>query len=129
MKQISLENLARTSAWHEAMALGQMDGGRFNLLLTDEAAATVPALMDFLIEIPSESLPVASIQLRSISNAAPATRSELTIAGIETICEACPWNMDWICQHPGCLPCKQRAAGGLKAIITQPGSHCPAGKW
>jgi hypothetical protein len=37
--------------------------------------------------------------------------------------------MEWICEHPGCRPCKQRVAGGLKTLIPSSYSHCAAGKW
>ena len=46
-----------------------------------------------------------------------------------SICKSCEWNIDWICQHSGCLPCKQSQAGGLKAIIDNPSSRCSTGKW
>ena len=47
----------------------------------------------------------------------------------ETICAGCEWNVNWICEHPGCQPCRQRLAGGLKRMITSPGSRCPESKW
>ena len=47
----------------------------------------------------------------------------------ETICGACPWNVDWICEHPGCKPCRQRKLGGLRIALDVPGFRCAAGKW
>jgi len=61
--------------------------------------------------------------------AGSAVRSEDQIAAIIAICSACQWQMEWICEHPGCRPCKQRVAGGLKTLIPSSYSHCAAGKW
>ena len=61
--------------------------------------------------------------------AGSAIRSEEQIAAIVYICSSCQWQIEWICEHPGCRPCKQRVAGGLKALIPSPYSRCSAGKW
>ena len=61
--------------------------------------------------------------------AGSAIRSEEQIAAIVYICSSCQWQIEWICEHPGCRPCKQRVAGGLKALIPSSYSHCAAGKW
>lgn len=57
-----------------------------------------------------------------------AIRTPEAAAKFEAVCAACQWNVDWICEHAGCRPCKQRAAGGLKAMILKANFHCPAGK-
>ena len=44
-------------------------------------------------------------------------------------CGDCPWNMDMICEHPDCLPCKQRENGGLWHKTAQSDETCPAGRW
>ena len=56
-------------------------------------------------------------------------RSNEQIAAIIAICSACQWQIEWICEHPGCRPCKQRVSGGLKALIPSSYSRCAAGKW
>ena len=61
--------------------------------------------------------------------AGSAIRSEEQIAAIVYICSSCQWQIEWICEHPGCRPCKQRVSGGLKALIPSPYSRCSAGKW
>ena len=64
--------------------------------------------------------------------AAPAptrTVPEDEVARRELICAACHWNQAWICEHPGCLPCKQRVAGGLRTMLKLAIYHCPAGKF
>ena len=61
--------------------------------------------------------------------AGSAIRSEKQIAAIVYICSSCQWQIEWICEHPGCRPCKQRVSGGLKALIPSPYSRCSAGKW
>lgn len=57
------------------------------------------------------------------------TRDSATVAVLEAICGACEWNIKWVCEHPGCQPCRQRQGGGLKALIGNPAYHCPAGRW
>jgi len=65
----------------------------------------------------------------------PATRlyikplDEATVTRRSMLCAVCPWNVDWICQHVGCLPCQQRRDGGLHGKIARPHETCPAGKW
>ena len=43
----------------------------------------------------------------------------------------CDFNVDGLCQHPGCRTCpgKQRNTGALEAFIAQPFSQCPINKW
>ena len=55
--------------------------------------------------------------------------AEATINRRAMICALCAWNVAWICEHSGCKPCGQRAAGGLPAKIERPHETCPAGKW
>jgi hypothetical protein len=47
----------------------------------------------------------------------------------ESVCTVCDKNVDWICEHVGCLPCKQRSAGGLKMCLRLATFHCPMGKF
>jgi hypothetical protein len=54
-------------------------------------------------------------------------RTEPEQARLQAICAACKWNVNWICEHPGCLPCQQRQSGGLKKMIVSPNFHCTAG--
>lgn len=43
----------------------------------------------------------------------------------------CDWNMEGICQHPGCKTCpgKQKNSGALLAFTEQPFAACAANKW
>ncbi len=52
-----------------------------------------------------------------------------TIAQRVSQCGSCKWNVEWICEHPGCRPCRQRKAGGLKSALQSPYFTCPAGKF
>ena len=47
------------------------------------------------------------------------------------VCSACQWNVNWICEHPGCRPCpaRQRAVGGLSALLPMRVFRCPIGKF
>ncbi len=56
-------------------------------------------------------------------------RSPKEVARIEAICATCKWNVDWICEHSGCRPCKQRVAGGLKLYLCMASFRCPARLW
>ena len=55
--------------------------------------------------------------------------SEEEIECRRRVCSLCGWNINGICEHPGCLPCKQRANGGLKWKTSQPQETCPDRKW
>ena len=59
----------------------------------------------------------------------PKPRTDKQIAAIEAVCAACKNNVDWICQHVGCRPCRQQRIGGLKTAIRNPYFQCPAGKF
>ena len=59
----------------------------------------------------------------------PESRTAEQIAALEEICAVCEWNVNWICEHSGCQPCKQRAAGGLKLYLRMASFICPAGKF
>jgi hypothetical protein len=45
------------------------------------------------------------------------------------ICATCVFNVNNICEHPACLPCKQRHSGGLTYKTSQPNETCPESKW
>lgn len=55
----------------------------------------------------------------------------LVIASRAEICAACEWNVDELCQHPGCRTCpgKQARSGKLAAMISTQNAKCPANKW
>ena len=55
--------------------------------------------------------------------------SSRLIAQRRAACDGCAWNMENICQHPGCLPCRDRANGGLAWKTSRLEETCPAGKW
>lgn len=57
---------------------------------------------------------------------APTEAIQRMIGVRELICGSCDWNVDWICEHSGCKPCRQRAAGGLKQALRNPRFQCPA---
>ncbi len=68
MKKISLENLAKSGCWHSAVPLGEMDGGRLNLFLSDDAAKAFPELAALLEEIPDSQNQSASLFLPAEPN-------------------------------------------------------------
>ena len=52
------------------------------------------------------------------------------ISGRIAACTPCAWNHDWICEHPGCLPCAQRKLPGrLKSMLERVEYQCPAGRF
>lgn len=59
----------------------------------------------------------------------PQQRPKLTLEQKTAICRDCEFNLVWICEHPGCRPCKQRRIGGLKIALDKPWFRCAAGKW
>jgi len=80
--------------------------------------------------VSAASPPVSSLATKSPHlSPVPALRSQEEAARIEAICAVCKWNIDWICEHPGCRPCRQRLAGGLKQMIGKPFFRCAAGLW
>jgi tellurite resistance-related uncharacterized protein len=121
MKRIDIETLRQLAvknptAWHQLISAGQLEPN-FKVLVIEESVESKI--------LNGQSLPV--IQLKS--EAKPKVRSPSEIAHIKAICADCSWNVNWICEHPGCKPCRQRRAGGLKRLILDDGTRCPAGKW
>jgi hypothetical protein len=117
MKRISIETLrelarANPTSWHRLIAAGKLEPG-LKVLVIDEAVEVKI--------LNGQSLPVIPIQNR--------VRSEAENIRLQAICLACPWNVNWICEHPGCQPCRQRRAGGLKRQLSDPAARCPAGRW
>ena len=109
----SLQDLAGTkpTAWHQLLEAGKLVEGNCYLLIDPEVEAKI-------------------LRGETISQmAAPVTRGQEEINLIQDICAGCPWNIDWLCEHPGCPVCQQRAAGGLKQKLTDLTFHCPAHKW
>ena len=120
MKKISIETLrelARTNptAWHQLIAAGRLESAPYFLAIDEAEEARI---------LNGQSLP-SQTQDPSRNS----LRSEAEISRLQAICLACPWNVNWICEHPGCKPCRQRRAGGLKGLISDPHARCPAGKW
>jgi len=68
-----------------------------------------------------------SASLRALPVALPAA----SVSARMTICEQCPWQLDWVCQHPGCDVCphKQKSSAPLKALLESPAFRCPAKKF
>jgi hypothetical protein len=68
---------------------------------------------------------------KPVSIPAAPPRSDAEVEVILKICADCLNNFDDACQHPGCKVCvgRQRKIGGLAAMIRQPGSRCPDGRW
>ena len=60
---------------------------------------------------------------------APKPDDEETQAKHLAVCAKCPWNKDNVCEHFGCLPCKQRKNGGLPWMVAQIGAKCPDKRW
>jgi len=121
VKRISIETLRELAvknptAWHQLISAGQLDPDLKVLVIEESVELKI---------LNGQSLPV--IQLKN--EAAPPVRTSSEIDNILTICSVCQWNIGWICEHPGCRPCRQRRAGGLKSLITDPNARCPAGKW
>jgi hypothetical protein len=48
-----------------------------------------------------------------------------------SICQSCPWQLDWVCEHPDCAVCphKQKSSAPLKALLESPAFRCPAKKF
>ena len=114
LDQKTLSDLAKNNStkWHHLVAAGHYDPSYMFLLIEDEDEARIMA---------GEILPSVAYQ--------PTTRPAAEIDNVQAICSTCQWNINWICEHPGCKPCRQRRAGGLKGLILDPTAHCPAGKW
>jgi hypothetical protein len=92
VKKISMENLRHaaekdSSLWHAALAAGQLDGGRMNLLFTDEVAATLGGLE--LVEVADE--PAGHIYVPASGSPAP----NRIAAGVA----ARPRLVAWISRH------------------------------
>lgn len=49
----------------------------------------------------------------------------------QEVCARCEWNIEELCQHPGCAKCagQQARTGRLLAFIKIPTSRCPIKKW
>jgi hypothetical protein len=108
MKVITHQQLwATPELWHRAMQTGTFNG----------VTVTVPD------DFPADPPPAPPRRLNLVMQ--PAADP----AAAEKVCAGCEWNIDWVCQHVGCQPCKQVKAGGLKAMLATPGYQCPAGKW
>jgi len=117
MKQIALETLREAAkqnptAWHQLIAAGTLDASHKYLTIDEAVESKI---------LNGQSMP--SLPLKTIF------RQEDEIARIQAICEECTWNVNWICEHPGCKPCRQRQSGGLKGLILDPRANCPAHKW
>ena len=95
--------------WHRAWAEGVSRNG-VDLEVSDDFPLTAPVYVPRLAGAIALAVPQEKVAER------------------ERVCGACEWNRNWICEHMGCLPCKQREAGGLKEAIKIDTFRCPAGK-
>ena len=75
------------------------------------------------IEVPDD-FPLGSQALK-LASATVFSVPDSLVQERERVCGKCEWNFSWICQHTGCLPCKQRSEGGLKALIRTSEFTCP----
>ncbi len=115
----TLRSAAETNPkiWHDALHIGKVIGGM-----------TIELPDDFPLDAPTA--PAAPyIQPSNLRIPALMKRDPDEVKRIDEICAQCDWNQDWICQHPGCLPCRQHKEGGLRAVIAIAVSTCPDGKW
>jgi hypothetical protein len=116
--RITLQELRNNGcAWHQAFAVGKFMNGRLEIA-PDEWKRIAAECQAAAVKI-METAPVPIAVAKTAEQ----------IERAEAHCAKCDWNRDWICEHIGCLPCKQRQAGGLRAQIRQPGTRCPALLW
>ena len=80
------------------------------------------------IEVPDSFPLTAPMAMPKLAGLVAVAVTQETIAEREKVCGACEWNRDWVCEHIGCLPCKQRKEGGLKLLAASSAFRCPAGK-
>jgi hypothetical protein len=68
----------------------------------------------------------------------PVFRNEIALPEVEHIyrvvmCDACPWNTAWTCQHFGCKVCpgaqKKLGVEPLKHLLREPRFKCPLNKF
>ena len=54
-------------------------------------------------------------------------RPDAEVAAQEMECATCKFNVNWVCEHVGCISCSgsQRNTGGLKAYIRRTDFKCP----
>lgn len=109
LQMVAKEN---PTAWHQLIAAGTFEPNRMFLNIE---AAQERAILE------GKSL--------ATERAVDRFRSPLEMARIQETCERCQWNVDWVCEHPGCLPCRQRRSGGLTAHFIDRAFQCPAKKW
>jgi hypothetical protein len=97
------------------------------------------AKLDLILTRYQERAPLNVYSLPTPSTAGnwnPAKADEI-IAARRKVCfgegamPKCDFNVDNLCQHPGCKTCpgKQRNAGALEGYLALPYSTCPANKW
>ncbi len=100
------------TAWHRLIAAGIFEPGGMFLNIEEETEKDVLA---------GKTLSAASSGVTY--------RSPAEIERIQAICAGCAWNVEWVCEHVGCLPCRHRRSGGLKAHFIDPAFKCSARKW
>jgi hypothetical protein len=103
--------------WNTVMNAGQLRGGHI---------VVAASLIADCKELSAEDWPPSLKQFAIIASL------EIILAR-KRVCESCDWcnqsEPSWLCEHPGCLPCRQRAGGGLKGMIRRALSKCPMKKW
>lgn len=135
VKKISISvinDLANTNphAWHRMLSLGTLDPTRMFLYISDDNEAKA---LNELNRLPDKFRRL--INAHAISTTplpeAQATRFRIPseVERVKAICEKCEWNINNICEHSGCKPCKQRSVGGLSEKIRDTAFVCAAGKW
>ena len=117
LKRISFQTLQAVAvenptAWHKLISAGTFEPGWMFLNIEEESERDALA---------GKTLPAA----------APGDlfRSPAEIERIQAVCADCQWNVNWVCEHIGCLPCRQRRSGGLKAHFIDLAFKCSAHKW
>jgi hypothetical protein len=129
MKRISITHLRASTQWHAILEIGRVDGsGQFILIEDADAPRFTNLEFEEVIEIQAP-LPVPLISSQDLNPiSVNPIRTLAEIERLEAICATCQWNFNWICQHIGCLPCKQAREGGLKQALRFQNHICPAGK-
>lgn len=137
LKTIAIETiheLAKTNphGWHRLMQLGKLDPTLRYISITPEdeekalnEVARMPEQFRELIKARQ------SVELNNPLPPAPATtiRVQAEYLHAKAICEKCEWNINNVCEHSGCKPCRVRAGGGLIEKLKDNSFHCSAGKW
>lgn len=129
MKKVELKELRKSKFWHDVLAVCQIDGSGKFAILSDELAGQFAGLT--LMQVDPDTVEATTVitSMQIPDGQANPVRTPQEIKRLEAICGACRWNINWICQNIGCMPCKQAAAGGLKMAIKFTSFQCPEGNF